>query len=33
MARVRVLSAGEIADADGHCPEAFKAFLAFYRPR
>ena len=48
MARVRVLTAGEIGDADlaamarasgdemygvfGHCPEAFKAFLAFYRP-
>jgi alkylhydroperoxidase family enzyme len=48
MARVRVLTAGEIGDADlaamarasgdemygvfGHCPDAFKAFLAFYRP-
>lgn len=48
MARVRVLTAAEIGNADlaamaqasgdemygvfGHCPEAFKAFLDFYRP-
>jgi hypothetical protein len=48
MARVRALSAAEIADPElaamreasgdemygvyGHCPELFKAFLAFYRP-